>query len=465
MVANHQEKPDQKQPQDLQQLGGDEIIDERNRYYTGKYMTARDFQGEQDYFVSRNRMHNRLLHDWGIVCGLDVSPHPNPACRDRFVVVSPGVAIDCYGREIVLKEKTVVEVWEPVQVSRERLERAEQAAQEVQAAESVAGTEGKGTVGHKRQKHWITEGPFLLLVDYGEEPIEWTPALYAESGCDPRQLEANRVREVACLKVIRWDKDRHAGCWPILEEDKPKERIPCRDDCGDSEGDSPGCLTADCPCEYGVALGLITPWYSRRRGQWTIDEGSIAWEGRRPVRTSPQALTHIVDYNWTHGGVVKYSHLSSPQGMDGKLKVYFDRQLYDPEDERGIGINEHTFVVTYHRQEDGAYPLQILFNDTNPPKIENVDGSCAAVFYIDDDLLSGNVNIGNSILYVTLKCDFILDCHHRPVDGDHLAGRTPTGDGTAGGVFESWFRVEDDRRVQRRDRDRQQQQYRETEES
>jgi len=295
--------------------------------------------------------------------------------------------------------------------------------------------------------------------------VEWTPALYAESGCDPRQLEANRVREIACLKVHRWDRDRHAGCWPIPEEDKPKERVPCRDDCGDSDTSSPGCLEADCPCEYGVPLALVTPWYSRRRQKWEIDQESIGWEGRREVRTAPQALTHIVDYNWDHGGTVNLTELRNPEGKDGKLRIYFDRQLDKPDDrEKGLGINEHTFVVTYHRLEDVSYQLQVLYSDRYPPTIENQDGSCAAVFQIHPEALRGKASIGDCILYVTLKCDFILDCHHRPVDGDHLGGKAPTGNGTAGGVFESWFIVRDDRRDHRRQKDREQQ-YRDEDES
>ena len=45
---------------------------ERNRYFTGKYMTARDFSGEQAYFLSRYRLHNRLLVGLGVVTGLEV---------------------------------------------------------------------------------------------------------------------------------------------------------------------------------------------------------------------------------------------------------------------------------------------------------------------------------------------------------------------------------------------------------
>jgi hypothetical protein len=48
------------------------------------------------------------------------------------------------------------------------------------------------------------------------------------------------------------------------------------------------------------------------------------------------------------------------------------------------------------------------------------------------------------IIHVTLRCDFIVDCRRHPVDGNHLAGRLPTGDNVPGGTFESWFLVVDD---------------------
>src|SRR5260370_21219076 len=69
-------------------------------------MAARDFQNEQDYFLSRHRLHNRLLHGWGIVCGLKVTPHPNPDCANRWVVIHPGIAIDCCGRELIIECET-----------------------------------------------------------------------------------------------------------------------------------------------------------------------------------------------------------------------------------------------------------------------------------------------------------------------------------------------------------------------
>ncbi len=45
------------------------------------------------------------------------------------------------------------------------------------------------------------------------------------------------------------------------------------------------------------------------------------------------------------------------------------------------------------------------------------------------------------MLRVTLRCDFTQDCNGTPVDGSFLGAELPTGNGVAGGVFESWFEV------------------------
>jgi len=91
----------------LEPCGGEcrPLVVERNRYFTGKYMTARDFAVEQEYFLGRHRLHTRLLHGWGVACGLGVTRHPDRECKD-WVVVGPGIAIDCCGRELILTERT-----------------------------------------------------------------------------------------------------------------------------------------------------------------------------------------------------------------------------------------------------------------------------------------------------------------------------------------------------------------------
>src|SRR3546814_6428213 len=59
---------------------------------------------------SRLLLQIRLFHGWGVVVGLDVCSHPDPACRDRYVVVEPGIAIDCCGNDIFVCEPCVVEI-------------------------------------------------------------------------------------------------------------------------------------------------------------------------------------------------------------------------------------------------------------------------------------------------------------------------------------------------------------------
>jgi hypothetical protein len=384
-----------------------EIAFERNRYFTGKFLAARDFRDEQAYFLNRHRLHNRLFHGWGIVCGLDVTPHIAPNCRDRYVIVSPGIAIDCYGREIVLKTPTVVKVWEPPGV-----------------AEQIA-THGE-------------PARFLVYVCYHEEQIERVPALHAEDQCDPHRLEASRVRECADLGACHLKPDDQ-DCWPLtLPRDIDPEKLVC-DTCSDVDEPAGACLTVQCRCGGRVPLALVTP--ARDGDHFSIGEQQIDRLGRHYIN-APAQLTHIVHYNWRHGGTLRLSEISDPKGMNGELRVYFDRKLLDGGE--ATGINRHTFIVERYNMNgrDVEFTPTVLYDDTRPPRLEH---GCVAVFPLDDELLAGTSTLRGSTIKVTLKCDFILDCRETPVDGDHLRGRAPTGNGIPGGTFESWFRVQSDR--------------------
>jgi DNA-binding beta-propeller fold protein YncE len=77
----------------------------RNNYFTGKLLVERDFTDEQRYYLGKFRRHDQRLHGWGTVCGLKVKEHPNPACQVQYVVIEPGTAVDCCGREIVVQHE------------------------------------------------------------------------------------------------------------------------------------------------------------------------------------------------------------------------------------------------------------------------------------------------------------------------------------------------------------------------
>ena len=72
---------------------------ERLHYYYGQLLSVEDLTAEQDYFLEKRRLHNRLLHGWGVVEGL----HVNPANTAWTVTVGPGYAIDRFGDEILVQ--------------------------------------------------------------------------------------------------------------------------------------------------------------------------------------------------------------------------------------------------------------------------------------------------------------------------------------------------------------------------
>lgn len=70
----------------------------RNRFFHGKLMDAYHFELETNYLNAKRWLINRLLIGTGAVCGLDVCPGKNP----NEIVITPGVAIDGVGREIIV---------------------------------------------------------------------------------------------------------------------------------------------------------------------------------------------------------------------------------------------------------------------------------------------------------------------------------------------------------------------------
>lgn len=73
---------------------------ERPLFATGQTLTAADLTALQSYVAGKNRLHNRYLHGWGVVCGLDL------VCNDcdGSVTIRPGYAIDPCGADIVVSQ-------------------------------------------------------------------------------------------------------------------------------------------------------------------------------------------------------------------------------------------------------------------------------------------------------------------------------------------------------------------------
>jgi hypothetical protein len=429
---------------------------ERMNYFTGRHLAARDFRDEQLHHRSHRFLHNRMLHGWGVVCGLEVREHPQDQCRDRFVQVSSGMAIDCCGREILVDCAICCGDEQP----------------EIPWKE------------YKDNRPWL-----MLCLAYDEDGKERVPVLSSEGDCSTAKTEEKYARYkegwklawhwvdddelqkyswkaqyVDCAKEGHDDKALRAGSHDptvlmpgggppaaaMPEPVKPADPPPyphhpqlypsgdCpHDDCGEpcDEGVR-SCLAAKCPPGHCVPLALIRFDKARKITK-------VIMKGRPEVPSGPQRLTHIVGINWPHGGII------SPKWLKHKdrnpLQVTFDRKLEDRAQSEYFpgpsGVNQATFVMQFGEQKEDLDFVDYV----HPPHLS--DDRLKAEYEIGQRSQAASVQgrnrpvhqesgyaylVGHTVS-ISLKCDFLYDCHGVRVDGNN--------DGLAGGTFESWFSV------------------------
>lgn len=71
----------------------------RVHYFEGQFLRTQDFVDEQAYHVAMRRRHNIAHHTWGIVSGLEI------VLEEGNFFLQPGMAVDGYGRELILPQK------------------------------------------------------------------------------------------------------------------------------------------------------------------------------------------------------------------------------------------------------------------------------------------------------------------------------------------------------------------------
>src|SRR3954454_10330538 len=73
---------------------------ERPRWFAGQLVTPGDLEDLQQWVLGRSRRHNRLVHGWGVVCGLAVSASTSPVTGEGLpwsVTVESGYALSGCG--------------------------------------------------------------------------------------------------------------------------------------------------------------------------------------------------------------------------------------------------------------------------------------------------------------------------------------------------------------------------------
>ena len=82
---------------------------ERVRFFQRQLLTVADMVTEQDYIRQKLRRHNRFLHGWGVVCGLEVIPQPTGDAPWR-VEITAGYALGPYGDEVYVGESVFLDL-------------------------------------------------------------------------------------------------------------------------------------------------------------------------------------------------------------------------------------------------------------------------------------------------------------------------------------------------------------------
>jgi hypothetical protein len=147
----------------------------RMRYFEGQLLSAPDLVAEQEYYLNRWRRHNQWFHGWGVVGGLEL------CATSGALLVTPGMALDCRGDEIVITSPARV----PVPIA-------------------------------------ATSPPVLYLVVSAHEELAGRAPLNVVPQTEGASMEWTRIVEVSRLSCVPEDPTqghkRHCGRW-----------IPCGD--------------------------------------------------------------------------------------------------------------------------------------------------------------------------------------------------------------------------------------------
>jgi hypothetical protein len=271
-------------------------------------MVERDFTDEQRYYVDKLRHHHQRLHGSGVVCGLRVTQHNNEACRNRYVCIEPGTAIDCCGREIVVRERECIDITQ------------------YKAIKDLI--EKKDTGKHMLQ----------ICIRYKECPTEEIPVLYDECGCDDNRCAPNRILESYEIDVVIHEEkvlpgkvagERPKGSRieaaaaveapvdvpgkrPPLDRHEEEENQRCREILWKEGYECRECQSPDC-----IVLATITDYVA---GETILTNDGIDNRTDRRILPSTQTLHHVIEcmLKGTSGtGTQGPAGPRGPAGIDG----------------------------------------------------------------------------------------------------------------------------------------------------
>jgi hypothetical protein len=378
---------------------------DRLNYYYGQLLGADDFVAEQRYFREKLKLHNRCLHGYGVVCGLEVvvPPPATPPAITPAVQVATGFAIDADGNELVVRY--------PIDIPdlTALLSAAERAA--------LPAT-GSGV-------------PVWITCCYQERGIEPNRPVLPDACGAAGDCLFGRTREQVCI-----------GATTTAPAANPRCSVCCAP-------------PADSSC---LVLARIDGVLA---GQTTIAASAIHNEVRKVLGLHP--TTTINGIGWTQGGTYSVADAKTMLGMGGGgLTFRFSGPVYESET-TPQGIVDAWLLKS---SGDVVYVQGGLSWTAAPPPAPA--GTALSVTFQSSAPAAVQPESNDRVL-ITLRAAFLLDACCRPVYGAHAGGRVPalsgalvdpnvqppascvsppggfggwTSGGSSGTSFESWFFVQ-----------------------
>jgi hypothetical protein len=342
---------------------------DRLNYFYGQLLGARDFRLEQDFFREKLRLHNRCLHGYGVVCGLEVRPCGGPVkCPDPvwdphghyhsiadtpdpksaragqtaphdpvLIRIDCGFALDCDGNELVVRSPIVIDI------------------RDVHKGDATR--------------------PLYVTLCYCEHPIEPVRPVVTDA-CGGAPCAHGKVRETVRVRVTREAPADDDRCDPCCE--------PCTSDC--------------------VLLARIDPF------DWDValTDQDVHNEVRRYIGEYTHAV--VTGISWKHGGA--YTEEEAAKLLD-HVEVRFSRPIQV--DTVRDGVCDLWVIEGGRGRHAGVNHIDALFVDLP------ADGMTDRV--ILKQTTGEGVEDGDRVL-VTLRTGFLLDACCRHVAGAHC-GRVP----------------------------------------